>query len=298
MVWRVSLFWAPQDENTCVLMNLGPRMGSYWLMLDTTLKNREGLSIFFSFWPNMPSLFPPTLASELPNLHRWCFAPVLGGGNWGSWNHWSLCSKTCDSGWQRRFRMCEGTGVTGYPCDGSGEEVRSCNEKKCPGQSLWGWCVCVSWGKGERVEKTESVLFFKCIIHAWKDCINTFCLGRFFFLLCGCISLHASPRGSLTETKECVVSVCATDLHMHSVCQADWKWFPVVRTTAKGLYCDFRTAPVSSLSVSGPPVNSHTHPSSPPHWFFHIPASRCLFILHLPERYSMWRSSLALFLSR
>uniref|UniRef100_A0A671TVE7 Adhesion G protein-coupled receptor B2 n=1 Tax=Sparus aurata TaxID=8175 RepID=A0A671TVE7_SPAAU len=55
-----------------------------------------------------------------------------GGGNWGSWNHWSLCSKTCDSGWQRRFRMCEGTGVTGYPCDGSGEEVRSCNEKKCP----------------------------------------------------------------------------------------------------------------------------------------------------------------------
>ncbi|XP_078146442.1 brain-specific angiogenesis inhibitor 2 isoform X2 [Centroberyx gerrardi] len=55
-----------------------------------------------------------------------------GGGNWGSWNHWSLCSKTCDSGWQRRFRMCEGTGIQGYPCDGSGEEVRSCNEKKCP----------------------------------------------------------------------------------------------------------------------------------------------------------------------
>lgn len=60
--------------------------------------------------------------------------PVPGGGNWGSWNHWSLCSKTCDSGWQRRFRLCEGTGLQGYPCDGSGEEVRSCNEKKCPGQ--------------------------------------------------------------------------------------------------------------------------------------------------------------------
>ncbi|XP_077052155.1 brain-specific angiogenesis inhibitor 2 isoform X21 [Siphateles boraxobius] len=55
-----------------------------------------------------------------------------GGGNWGAWNHWSLCSKTCDSGWQRRFRMCEGTGIQGYPCDGSGEEVRSCNDKKCP----------------------------------------------------------------------------------------------------------------------------------------------------------------------
>uniref|UniRef100_A0A671RKC7 Adhesion G protein-coupled receptor B2-like n=1 Tax=Sinocyclocheilus anshuiensis TaxID=1608454 RepID=A0A671RKC7_9TELE len=52
--------------------------------------------------------------------------------NWGAWNHWSLCSKTCDSGWQRRFRMCEGTGIQDYPCDGSGEEVRSCNDKKCP----------------------------------------------------------------------------------------------------------------------------------------------------------------------
>ncbi|XP_066530072.1 adhesion G protein-coupled receptor B2 isoform X1 [Hoplias malabaricus] len=55
-----------------------------------------------------------------------------GGGNWGAWNHWSLCSKTCDSGWQRRFRMCESTGVQDYPCDGDGEEVRACNDKKCP----------------------------------------------------------------------------------------------------------------------------------------------------------------------
>ncbi|XP_037549582.1 adhesion G protein-coupled receptor B2 [Nematolebias whitei] len=52
-----------------------------------------------------------------------------GGGNWGSWNHWSLCSKTCDSGLQRRFRTCEGIGT---PCEGLEEEVRPCNEKKCP----------------------------------------------------------------------------------------------------------------------------------------------------------------------
>ncbi|XP_077405780.1 brain-specific angiogenesis inhibitor 2 isoform X20 [Vanacampus margaritifer] len=55
-----------------------------------------------------------------------------GGGNWGSWNPWNLCSKTCDSGWQRRSRVCEGNGEQGYPCEGSAEEVRSCNEKKCP----------------------------------------------------------------------------------------------------------------------------------------------------------------------
>ncbi|XP_071060990.1 adhesion G protein-coupled receptor B2 isoform X4 [Pseudochaenichthys georgianus] len=64
---------------------------------------------------------------------RECTNPSCsGGGNWGNWNHWSLCSKTCDSGLQRRFRLCEGTGDQGYPCEGSGEEVRACNEKKCP----------------------------------------------------------------------------------------------------------------------------------------------------------------------
>uniref|UniRef100_A0A671K3G0 Adhesion G protein-coupled receptor B2 n=1 Tax=Sinocyclocheilus anshuiensis TaxID=1608454 RepID=A0A671K3G0_9TELE len=63
--------------------------------------------------------------------NRECTNPSCGG-NWGAWNHWSLCSKTCDSGWQRRFRMCEGTGIQGYPCEGSGEEVHSCNDKKCP----------------------------------------------------------------------------------------------------------------------------------------------------------------------
>uniref|UniRef100_A0A4W3JUX1 Adhesion G protein-coupled receptor B2 n=1 Tax=Callorhinchus milii TaxID=7868 RepID=A0A4W3JUX1_CALMI len=64
---------------------------------------------------------------------RDCFNPECPtDGKWGSWNHWSLCSKTCDSGWQRRFRMCQGTSVKGYPCEGSGEEVRTCNEKRCP----------------------------------------------------------------------------------------------------------------------------------------------------------------------
>ncbi|XP_062818827.1 adhesion G protein-coupled receptor B2 isoform X3 [Anolis carolinensis] len=64
---------------------------------------------------------------------RECHNPECpGDSKWGPWNHWSLCSKTCDTGWQRRFRLCQGTGVQGYPCDGSGEEVRTCNEKKCP----------------------------------------------------------------------------------------------------------------------------------------------------------------------
>ncbi|XP_038233472.1 adhesion G protein-coupled receptor B2 isoform X7 [Dermochelys coriacea] len=64
---------------------------------------------------------------------RECTSPSCPtDGKWGPWNHWSLCSKTCDTGWQRRFRMCQGTGMQGYPCEGSGEEVKTCNEKKCP----------------------------------------------------------------------------------------------------------------------------------------------------------------------
>ncbi|XP_040545722.1 adhesion G protein-coupled receptor B2 isoform X1 [Gallus gallus] len=64
---------------------------------------------------------------------RECSNPMCPtDSKWGPWNHWSLCSKTCDTGWQRRFRMCEGTGVQGYPCEGTGEEVKTCNEKKCP----------------------------------------------------------------------------------------------------------------------------------------------------------------------
>uniref|UniRef100_A0A669Q4N2 Adhesion G protein-coupled receptor B2 n=1 Tax=Phasianus colchicus TaxID=9054 RepID=A0A669Q4N2_PHACC len=64
---------------------------------------------------------------------RKCSNPMCPtDSKWGPWNHWSLCSKTCDTGWQRRFRMCEGTGVQGYPCEGTGEEVKTCNEKKCP----------------------------------------------------------------------------------------------------------------------------------------------------------------------
>ncbi|XP_053942498.1 adhesion G protein-coupled receptor B2 isoform X5 [Cuculus canorus] len=75
-----------------------------------------------------------TLCSGLLRETRTCnnTATCPANSKWGPWNHWSLCSKTCDTGWQRRFRMCEGTGVQGYPCEGTGEEVKTCNEKKCP----------------------------------------------------------------------------------------------------------------------------------------------------------------------
>ncbi|XP_039185599.1 adhesion G protein-coupled receptor B2 isoform X7 [Crotalus tigris] len=64
---------------------------------------------------------------------RECHNPECSAASkWGPWSEWNLCSKTCDAGWQKRFRMCQGTGAQDYPCEGSGEEVKTCNEKKCP----------------------------------------------------------------------------------------------------------------------------------------------------------------------
>lgn len=55
-------------------------------------------------------------------------------GQWNQWGHWSGCSKSCDGGWERRIRICQGAAVTGQQCEGAGEEVRRCSEQRCPGE--------------------------------------------------------------------------------------------------------------------------------------------------------------------
>ncbi|KAG7474731.1 adhesion G protein-coupled receptor B1-like isoform X8 [Solea senegalensis] len=53
-------------------------------------------------------------------------------GKWQPWSLWSGCSKTCGGGSQQRNRVCFGPFFGGQPCPGEREEVRTCNEKKCP----------------------------------------------------------------------------------------------------------------------------------------------------------------------
>ncbi|VTJ78785.1 Hypothetical predicted protein, partial [Marmota monax] len=53
-------------------------------------------------------------------------------GQWNQWGHWSGCSKSCDGGWERRIRTCQGAAITGQQCEGTGEEVRRCSEQRCP----------------------------------------------------------------------------------------------------------------------------------------------------------------------
>ncbi|XP_035861805.1 adhesion G protein-coupled receptor B1 isoform X10 [Sander lucioperca] len=53
-------------------------------------------------------------------------------GKWQPWSLWSGCSKTCGGGSQQRNRICYGPFFGGKPCPAEREEVRRCNEKKCP----------------------------------------------------------------------------------------------------------------------------------------------------------------------
>ncbi|XP_037308839.2 adhesion G protein-coupled receptor B1 isoform X2 [Pungitius pungitius] len=53
-------------------------------------------------------------------------------GKWQPWSLWSGCSKTCGGGSQQRNRICYGPFFGGQACPGERDEVRSCNEKRCP----------------------------------------------------------------------------------------------------------------------------------------------------------------------
>uniref|UniRef100_A0AAY4BMK4 Adhesion G protein-coupled receptor B3 n=1 Tax=Denticeps clupeoides TaxID=299321 RepID=A0AAY4BMK4_9TELE len=64
---------------------------------------------------------------------RECYNPdCTANGQWNPWGPWSGCSKSCDGGWQRRVRVCQGAATTGQQCDGTGEEVRKCSDQRCP----------------------------------------------------------------------------------------------------------------------------------------------------------------------
>ncbi|XP_023818798.1 adhesion G protein-coupled receptor B3 isoform X6 [Oryzias latipes] len=78
-------------------------------------------------------LSPQLHAGQICNLSAEVKRPPKeANGQWNPWGPWSGCSKSCDGGWQRRARVCQGAAVTGQQCDGTGEEVRKCSEQRCP----------------------------------------------------------------------------------------------------------------------------------------------------------------------
>ncbi|XP_017159052.1 brain-specific angiogenesis inhibitor 1-like, partial [Poecilia reticulata] len=53
-------------------------------------------------------------------------------GKWQPWSLWSGCSKTCGGGTQLRNRVCYGPFFEGQDCPGERQQIRHCNEKRCP----------------------------------------------------------------------------------------------------------------------------------------------------------------------
>jgi len=47
---------------------------------------------------------------------------------WTPWSRWGSCSKTCDTGFHTRTRVCQGT----VRCSGNSVQTRSCKIKTCP----------------------------------------------------------------------------------------------------------------------------------------------------------------------
>ncbi|XP_074532758.1 adhesion G protein-coupled receptor B3 isoform X11 [Halichoeres trimaculatus] len=78
-------------------------------------------------------LSPQLQAGQVCNLSAEVKRPPKeANGQWNPWGPWSGCSKSCDGGWQRRARVCQGAATTGQQCDGNGEEVRKCSDQRCP----------------------------------------------------------------------------------------------------------------------------------------------------------------------
>ena len=62
------------------------------------------------------------------------FSHVVDGG-WAAWKSWSTCSATCGGGLHDRSRACNNPPPQhgGTECQGDNKEIRSCNERPCPG---------------------------------------------------------------------------------------------------------------------------------------------------------------------
>ncbi|TRZ02412.1 hypothetical protein DNTS_034467 [Danionella cerebrum] len=83
--------------------------------------------------------------------------PCPTHGNWGPWNSWGSCSRSCNGGQMRRYRTCDNPRPAngGRACSGSDSQVQKCNTVSCPVDGKWSsweaWGECsASCGGGEQ----------------------------------------------------------------------------------------------------------------------------------------------------
>ena len=73
-------------------------------------------------------------------------------GNWGQWEYWNACSKSCNGGSQNRSRLCDNPLANhgGAKCASNSsylestiksgtqrqQDIQSCSEHPCPGELI------------------------------------------------------------------------------------------------------------------------------------------------------------------
>ena len=72
---------------------------------------------------------------------------------WTPWSMWTACSVSCGGGVRVRYRSCKGT-----ICQGSSNDIQSCNKGRCPGKSM---LIVRTVEYDERKEKKKIFLSFK-----------------------------------------------------------------------------------------------------------------------------------------
>ena len=67
-----------------------------------------------------------------------CNACFLVDGQWGDWDEWSDCSRSCGGGTKIRTKLCDNPfpQFGGKECLGPATELSLCNSDRCPGNLL------------------------------------------------------------------------------------------------------------------------------------------------------------------
>ncbi|XP_036354448.1 hemicentin-1-like isoform X2 [Octopus sinensis] len=140
-------------------------------------------------------------------------------GEWGTWNHWQECSKTCGEGHQLRYRLCNNPKPNhdGKDCMGNNYESRLCTVGKCSVDGGWS-----QWS-------------------SWNHCSQS-CGGGTRQRFRECDSPAPRDGGAYCEGQGSITDYCNTDFCPVHGSWSPWsQWGQCTRSCGKGQHKRFRT---------------------------------------------------------
>ncbi|XP_054470847.1 A disintegrin and metalloproteinase with thrombospondin motifs 17 isoform X2 [Anoplopoma fimbria] len=161
-------------------------------------------------------LDPPLDGTEC-GVDKWCRAsecvsktpiPQHVDGDWSTWSHWSMCSRTCGTGVHFRQRKCDNPppGPGGRHCQKPNVEHKACERPPCPkGSTSFRDLQCLSY---DRHASKKKISLLTAIINDEKPCV-LFCspVGRDVPVLMADRVMDGTPCGPY-EADLCVNGRC------------------------------------------------------------------------------------------